>query len=186
MRMKNSILVLAAAFVFLFSPIKAGADPIPGEVVKAFAEAGLPLLKNSVSPIDFTVNFMDKESVKLSGLKGKVVFLNFWATWCGPCRGEMPSMESLYQKFKDKGLEIAAVNAGENSKDVGAFMKTNKLSFPAALDSSGDINARYGVRAIPTTVIIDRKGMIIARITGSLNWDSPKITAAFETLLAQK
>jgi thiol-disulfide isomerase/thioredoxin len=186
MPVKNSILVLAAVFAFLFSPIRAGADPIPDEVAKAFADAGLRLLKNSVSPIDFTINFMDKESIKLSGLKGKVVFLNFWATWCGPCRQEMPSMERLYQKFKDKGFEIAAVNGGENPKDVGAFMKTNKLNFPAALDKSGEIHTRYGVRAIPTTVIIDRNGMIIARITGTLNWDSPQIAAAFETLLARK
>jgi thiol-disulfide isomerase/thioredoxin len=160
------------------------ADPIAADVAKAFADAGLPVLKDSVRPIEFTLPLSEGGGEqKLSDLKGKVVFLNFWATWCGPCRVEMPSMETLYTAYKDQGLLVLAVNVQEQEKDVAAFMKNNKLTFPAALDKSGNVSTRYGVRAIPTTYIIGRDGRIISRISGSLRWDNPKTLAAFETLL---
>jgi thiol-disulfide isomerase/thioredoxin len=160
------------------------ADPVAPEVVRAFTEAGLPVLKDSVRPIEFTLPLLDDGTEqKLSALKGKVVFLNFWATWCGPCRIEMPSMETLYRKYREQGLDILAVNCQEQQRDVAAFMKNNKLSFPAALDRSGEVSMRYGARAIPTTYIIGRDGKIVSRITGSLSWDNPKIFAAFEALL---
>jgi thiol-disulfide isomerase/thioredoxin len=163
---------------------------IPAEVARAFAEAGLPVLRKKVPVIDFTVPLADfmtplatvkKQSLK--ALEGKVVFLNFWATWCGPCRQEMPSMEILYQRFKDRGFEVLAVNYQEGQKDVAAFMKIYKLSFPAALDSSGQVGGIYGIEAFPTTYIIDREGYIISRVVGSLNWNTPKLLAAFETLM---
>lgn len=160
------------------------ADPVAAEVAKAFAEAGLPVLKDSVRPIEFTLPLLDNGTEqKLSALKGKVVFLNFWATWCGPCRTEMPSMETLYRKYKERGLDILAVNSQEQQRNVASFIKTNKLSFPVALDRSGEVSMRYGVQAIPTTYIIGRDGKIVSRITGSLSWDNPKIFAAFEALL---
>jgi peroxiredoxin len=92
-------------------------------------------------------------------------------------------MEALHRRFKDRGLEILAVNYAESQGDVAAFMSTNKLSFPTAVDISGKINAVYGITAIPTTYIIDRNGAIISRIVGSLNWNTPKVLAAFDTLL---
>jgi thiol-disulfide isomerase/thioredoxin len=153
------------------------------DVQKSFKDAGLPVQSRRISPIDFTLPLLNTGSQKLSALKGKVVFLNFWATWCGPCRLEMPSMENLYSRFKDQGLEILAVNSGEGRNDVASFMKSNKLNFPAALDESGAISRQYGVQAIPTTFIIDREGEIISRVVGSLDWNNPKIIAAFEMLL---
>ncbi|AEF80121.1 TlpA disulfide reductase family protein [Leadbettera azotonutricia] len=169
--------------VLLLSPIAAFADPVPGDIAKAFADAGLPVLKDRINPIEFSLPLLDGKEQKLSALKGKVVFLNFWATWCGPCRVEMPSMENLYQRFKNQGLEILAVNCQEKNAEVLSFMKSNKFTFPATLDTSGSVSSRYGVRAIPTTCIIDRDGKIIIRVAGSLNWDNPKIIAAFEALL---
>ena len=120
----------------------------------------------------------------LKDLQGKVVFLNFWATWCGPCRDEMPSMEALYTQYKDKGLEIIAVNVRESSKEVLAFMNEYSLSFPAVLDSDGRVSNSYGIQAIPTSFIIDREGKIITRLVGSIDWDTPEIRAAIESLLA--
>jgi thiol-disulfide isomerase/thioredoxin len=178
---KYALLFLIA---FGIMPQAAHSDPVAAEVAKAFTDAGLPVLKDSVRPIDFTLPLLEGGAdQKLSALKGKVVFLNFWATWCGPCRTEMPSMETLYNRYKDRGLEILAVNCQEQQRDVAAFMKNNGLSFPAALDRSGEVSMRYGVRAIPATYIIGRDGKIISRITGSLLWDDPKIFAAFEILL---
>jgi thiol-disulfide isomerase/thioredoxin len=124
-------------------------------------------------------------SARLENYRGKVLFLNLWATWCGPCRAEMPSMEKLYQRFKDKGLDILAVNIQERKADVEAFMRRNKLTFPAALDEDGRIAQQYGVMGIPTSYILDRQGRVILRLVGSINWDDPKIFAAFEALLAE-
>jgi thiol-disulfide isomerase/thioredoxin len=152
-------------------------------VARAFAEAGLPVLKQRIASVDFSLPLVDKSSLALTNLSGKVVFLNFWATWCGPCRAEMPSMEALYQRFKDRGLEILAVNYGESEEVVSGFFEQYKFSFPAALDPAGQVNGLYGVGALPTTYIIDREGNILTRVVGSINWNTPELFAAFEALL---
>jgi peroxiredoxin len=95
----------------------------------------------------------------------------------------MPSMEALYRRFREKGLEILAVNHRENKKTVDAFTEQFGLSFPITLDPSGRINGIYGVSAFPTTYIIDREGMILTRVVGSLDWNTPEIFSLFETLL---
>jgi peroxiredoxin len=149
----------------------------------AFAKAGLPLLKDNRQPRDFTLKTLDGRSLTLSQLKGKVVFLNFWATWCPPCRAEMPSMEALYQQFKDAGLEVVAVDLQESVAEVKAFIADNKLTFPVALDTSGNVGNNYNTQSIPATYIIDRDGKILAQAVGSRNWNTPAITAAFQALL---
>ena len=160
------------------------------EMRAVFANAGLPLLNQKMEPRDFTLPIAASPSIpqtlvrtiSLGSLRGKVVFLNFWATWCPPCRDEMPSMESLYAKFRDRDFEILAVNSAERNADVYEFMTANNLSFPAVLDSSNAVNRLYGVQAIPTSYIIDRDGMIILRLVGSIDWDTPEIHAALELL----
>ena len=177
----------------LTASCKAKAQEVfPSDVVKAFADAKLPLLGKKITPRDFTLPLLPADSsvpqslmrtVSLSGLKGKVVFLNFWATWCGPCRAEMPSMEALYAKYKDRNFEILAVNSGEKISDVRAFMTANRLSFPVVLDTDGTVNRAFGIQAIPTSYLIDKDGMIIMRLTGSIDWNTPQIHAALELLL---
>jgi thiol-disulfide isomerase/thioredoxin len=182
--MKKHIIFVALVGVAVFvKPVPGAAQSVPASVVKAFADAGIPVPGNKIDPIDFTLPLLNGANQKLSDLKGKVVFLNFWATWCPPCRQEMPSMETLYQRFKGQGLEILAVDCQEESRDVSAFMRRNRLTFPAALDESGAVSGNYGIEAIPTTYIIDRSGKIILKVVGSLNWNNQKIIAAFETLL---
>jgi peroxiredoxin len=92
-------------------------------------------------------------------------------------------MEALYNRFKDKGLEILAVNCEESQEDVIYFMKNYGLTFPALLDEDGRVNGAYGIQAIPTTFLINRDGRIILRLVGSINWDTEKIHAAIESLL---
>ena len=156
------------------------------DMERIFADAGLRLLDPRPSPRDFTLPLASpepgRENLSLSELRGKVVFLNFWATWCPPCRDEMPSMESLYRRYKDEGLEIVAVNLRESREQVHAFMVDYGLSFPAVLDA-GRVGAAYGVQAIPSSFIINREGQIVARLVGSIDWDTPEIRAVFESLL---
>jgi thiol-disulfide isomerase/thioredoxin len=176
-----SLCLLAAARLVPQTP----GDRSPGlDVTAAFAQAGIPLLRRPVPPVDFLALLPDGKTIRLSELKGKVVLLNFWATWCGPCRAEMPSMETLYQRFKGRGLEILAVDCGETEREVNAFMGQFRLTFPAALDSSGKISGQYGITAIPSTFIINREGLIIARVVGSLNWNTPELRSAFDALLS--
>ncbi|MDR1637069.1 MAG: TlpA family protein disulfide reductase, partial [Treponema sp.] len=123
------------------------------------------------------------KSVTLSRLKGKVVFLNFWATWCGPCRVEMPGMEALHRRYREEGLEFVAVDIMENAVQVRDFMKNNGYTFPAFLDPGGSVSNSYGIQAVPTTYILDRDGKIIFFALGARNWDTPVIFTAFERLL---
>ena len=183
MRIFALVLSLAAITSFAFAGGGSEQNAIPPETLNALRRSGLQFMQSRVQPVDFTLSALDGSNVTLSDLKGKVVFLNFWATWCGPCEAEMPSMESLYQKLKDKGFVILAMNLRETNAQVSDFMKKYKLSFTALLDRTGRIGSLYGVQAIPTSYIIDRNGFIVARMIGSINWNTPDIIAAMETLL---
>jgi DsbE subfamily thiol:disulfide oxidoreductase len=174
---------LVAVCLFSACNAKAQSAVISG-TAKAFDDAGLRLLKERVSPRDFSLSLLEGETKSLSSYKGKVVFLNFWATWCGPCRIEMPSLEALYNKFSDKDLEILAVNCREDQAAVSSFLKNEGFTFPVLLDLNGRVSMNYGVQAIPTTFLIDRDGMIILRLVGSTDWDTAKIHAALESLLS--
>ena len=132
---------------------------------------------------DFTLKDIKGKQVTLKNLKGRVVFLNFWTTWCPPCRVEMPSMERLYQELKDKGLVMLAVDMQESEKLVKKFFKEFNLSFTALLDLDGDISFLYGIRGIPITYIIDREGKIIGKAVGPRDWSSQESVQLFQTLL---
>jgi len=184
--MKKVIILLcitSIGFMSLYAETQKGAASSDTSINSAFEKAGLPLLNGKQPVRDFELNLLDGSSVRLSDLKGKVVFLNFWATWCPPCRAEMPSMEALYQRFKDQGLEMIAVNMRENRDRVAGFMTEYKLTFPAALSLDGRIGNAYGVQYLPTTLIIDRNNEIILSFIGTKEWDTPEIIAAFELLL---
>jgi thiol-disulfide isomerase/thioredoxin len=180
---KFSVILTMTVFLLCACTAKAQ-SAAPSGTAKAFDEAGLRLLSSKVSPRDFSLSLLEGETKSLGSYKGKVVFLNFWATWCGPCRVEMPSIESLYNKYSDKGLEILAVNCSEDQATVRSFMKNEGFTFPALLDLDGRVSLNYGVQSIPTTFLIDRDGMIVLRLVGSIDWDTPKIHAALESLLS--
>ncbi len=174
---------IAGIAFFCLLPSTVFAQLRDNSVRGSFARAGLSVLKSKQPSLDFTLSDLNGNPVSLKSLRGKVVFLNFWATWCPPCRSEMPSMEILYRSYKDKGLEFLTVDVGEDREDVAAFIKEFKLSFPVVLDSSGRVSARYGVRGIPATFIIDRDGDIVAYATGSRDWSISEMFAAFDLLL---
>lgn len=161
-----------------------GPQGIPQEVAEALTEAGIQSLKERVPIVDFTLPLLEGGSITLSELEGKVVFLNFWATWCPPCREEMPSMEKLHQRFKGKDFVILAVDLQEDEKTVADFVKKYQLSFPVALDSGGRIGGTYGVRGIPTSYIVDQGGGIVGAAVGGKDWNSPEVVAAFELLMS--
>jgi thiol-disulfide isomerase/thioredoxin len=143
----------------------------------------LEVAKKAITPPEFELPSLGGANVKLESLKGKVVFLNLWATWCGPCRQEMPTMERMYKLLKAEGLEILAVDIQEEKAKVLAFAAQLGLSFPILLDSSGDVASQYNAYAIPTTYLIGRDGKIFARAVGARTWDSPEMIAMFRQVL---
>lgn len=121
----------------------------------------------SVAP-DFVLETLDGKTVKLSDLRGKGVFLNFWGTWCKPCEKEMPYMEAEYKNFKNKNVEILAVNISEGNLPVSKFVERKKLTFPILMDRKSEITNLYQVGPIPSTFLIDQNGKITKVITGAM------------------
>ena len=107
---------------------------------------------------DFTLKSNQGKNIRLQDLRGEVILLNFWASWCGPCRQEMPLMNDIYEEYKDLGFTILAVNVDEDSADADRFLKAVPVDFPVLYDSDSKISEMYQVDAMPTTVLIDRDG----------------------------
>ena len=143
-------------------------------------------LKERQAAPDFTLPDPRGKKVSLKDFRGKVVFLNFWATWCEFCKDEMPTMDRLYREFKDKGFEIVAVNVKDKRPDALAFVKQMKLTYPIVMDPEGEVGLLYGAFGMPTTYLIDRKGMVLARLWGPADWYSPGARNLIKGLLEQK
>lgn len=109
---------------------------------------------------DFTLETLDDGKVTLSELQGQVVVINLWATWCPPCRSEMPALERVWNEYRDDGLVMLAVNQREAPSRVSAFVDEFGLTFPVLLDRDGGVGARYHLRAYPTTFFVGRDGVI--------------------------
>ncbi len=148
------------------------------------ARLGIVSPSEQVAAPDFTLDEPAGSQVSLREFRGKLVFVTFWATWCIPCRAEMPAMEQLYQEFRGDGLVVAAVNFQDAPEAVQAFRKELRLTFPVALDRQGTVASAYGVRALPTTYLVDREGRIIGQSIGGRAWDSADAKAYFQQLLA--
>ena len=118
---------------------------------------------------DFTVQDLAGNTVTLSALKGQVVVINFWATWCGPCRLEMPALQAKYDDHKDDGLTVLAVNWGDTNEAAGVFVDELGLTFPVLMDPGDTVNNLYRVRGYPTTYFINRDGMIDQQHVGILS-----------------
>jgi thiol-disulfide isomerase/thioredoxin len=147
--------------------------------------AGLLGLREPTRIIDFTLEDLSGRTVSLSAFEGKVVLLNFWATWCGPCRAEIPSMQALYEELSPQGFEIVAVNLREPVSRVSPFVEQYGMTFPVLLDTTGEIGSVYGASSIPTTYVIDRRGFAVSGIIGSIEWDTQPMRTYLASLLAQ-
>lgn len=133
----------------------------------------------------FAVEDTAGKRVESGSFRGKLVVLNFWATWCPPCRLEMPSMERLYREFRDKGLEVVAMNFMETPEQVRAFAEDQKLSYPMLLDRRAEVAERYGVMRLPVTVLIGREGEVIAKAIGFKDWYKDDIRELVAALLGE-
>lgn len=130
----------------------------------------------------FVVSQRDGVMASLDNVKGQLVLLNFWATWCPPCRAEMPSIEALYKKTRDIPFTVMAVSVAENPATVEDFLANNPYTFPIYLDERGHASSSFVTRGIPTTFILDKQGRAIAGMIGSRSYDGPEMTALIREL----
>ena len=173
---------LAVGFVFILaSSLIVASDDESIEDLQA--ALGLKVFRQDVEAPDFELESLEGDMTALHSFRGKVVFLNFWATWCPPCRAEMPSMQKLYDNFKAEGLVVLGVDLQEGKDKVAKFMKKYDLSFPVVLDVAGRVGQQYSVRSIPSTYIIDRNGKVLAGVLGGREWDSSKSFEYFARIL---
>lgn len=158
------IVVLALSIGWaLLSRIPLSAAPTGG-ALPASPREGFP------AP-DFTLDLLGGGQVTLSELRGKVVMINLWASWCGPCRIEMPAIEKVYRAYEDQGFLVLGVNSTfqDSESDAAAFVRELGLTFPILLDRAGAVSRRYQLRALPSTYFVDRKGIIRSAVFGTMN-----------------
>jgi thiol-disulfide isomerase/thioredoxin len=122
----------------------------------------------------FSLKDLDGREVKLADLRGKVVLLNFWATWCPPCREEIPSMMRLNQAMAGKQFQMLAVSINEGgAQEVAAYFKQSGTNLPALLDPTQGVAKRYGLTGVPESFVIDKKGVILKKVVGTVDWSDP-------------
>ncbi len=132
---------------------------------------------------DFTLPTPEGKSFRLSDNRGKVVFVNFWATWCPPCREEMPAMERLWKQHRERGLVLVAVSVDSDTKLVAPFVNKGRFTFPVVLDPKLEAANAYGVRALPSSFIVDRQGHMTALALGPRPWDNDAAHSLIEALV---
>jgi len=134
---------------------------------------------------EFDGTTADGRTVSLASLRGKVILLNFWATWCQECRPEMPLFERLHREFAAQGLSVVGINAREGTAAIRGYAKELGLTFPLVLDVKGEINAAYGVIGLPATFLIGRDGRAVGRAIGPRDWGSASAKGIIQALLAE-
>ena len=171
------------------APTEAASSPDGGgagaeqRLTDRMQDLGFQLPSRAVQAVDFDLADLAGQLHSLRSYRGSVVFLNFWATWCAPCRIEMPDLQELHDELGgDENFTMLAINLQEDAAQVRRFAGELELSFQILLDSSGETSAAYGARTLPMSYIIDRDGAILARIIGVREWAAPEFAELFRAL----
>ena len=175
-----AVCVIVAFMTALNAP--AAERPALEELLKALNASGYPSV---MQPPEFSGFTADSRRVSLVGLSGRVVLLNFWATWCLECRAEMPAFERLHREFSVQGLAVVGINAREGTGTIREYAKELGLTFPLISDPTGKINSTYGVIGLPTTFFIGRDGRPVALAIGPREWSGKPARALIQALLAE-
>ncbi|GAB1484475.1 hypothetical protein MASR2M78_32930 [Treponema sp.] len=158
----------------------------PHSSVQDLAKLGFSVFPEPQDLPPFAVAGIKGGTTSISDFKGKYVFLNFWATWCPPCKKEMPSIQVLSDTLSGEDFSIFAISVGEKQETVTEFLKKNPYTFPIFLNPDNSLGSIFAGRGIPTTYIIDRRGRAIAGMIGSREWDDTETLSIFRSLLANK
>lgn len=167
--MKKNIFLTAFILFILYGNLYADSFK------ESLRDMDMQIIEGDVNYFDFSLKDINGKQVNLKDYQGKVIMLNFWATWCPPCRKEMPSMEVLYNKLKGRNFEMLAVNVQEDANTVKDFIIKNKYTFPVLVDPKAEAAVKYQARSIPTTYIIDTKGKLAGGFIGAKEWDTDNV-----------
>lgn len=170
-----------SAMALAMPPLAAASEPIMARP-EPVAERGM--VKVGDEAPNFQLRDLAGNMVSLSQLRGKVVLLNFWATWCGPCRIEMPAMEQLYRSYSRKDFEILAVSTDAQGASVTRpFQQEMGFTFPILHDADYRVGLMYGARSLPMTFMVDRNGIVRQKVPGARNWDAPEARELVQAML---
>jgi peroxiredoxin len=172
--------VLAAVLVLAVRP--AAPAPVLG-LAEAMKELDLIRPSRPRPALALSVPLVPSGSFRLAEQRGRVVMVNFWATWCAPCREEMPAMERLWRHYRERGFVIVAVSVDADAKRIPPFVAEHRLSFPIAHDPRMDAANAWGVRGLPTSFLVDREGTVTALALGPRAWDARPARALVEGML---
>jgi len=163
-------------------PIEGRADTDEKTVLQQMADLGFEPARKEAR-VDFELAAMDGTPRTLDDYAGSYVLLNFWATWCAPCRIEMPALERLHQELAERGLRVVGVDIGEETADVERFVEETGITFEIVIDHDLSTGRVYAARSLPMTYILDPEGTIVARAIGVRDWDSEPMRGMFATLI---
>jgi len=163
-----STVALTAGFIVLVFASVSSQSKVDYKVVPI-----LQPMKDAAPTPEFSLNTPDGKKISLRDFRGKVVLLNFWASWCEPCREEMPAMEKLYKEYKEKNFVVLAVAVKDRKQDTIDFVKDLKITYPIALDPEAQVGSLYGAWGLPATYLIGPKGEGLARGWGPAEWYGP-------------
>jgi peroxiredoxin len=173
--------------VLLIIAILAPCWAATGEMEKLFLSAKVQFLSSKNKAPEFSLEGLSGRRADLKQFKDKVVLLTFWATWCGPCKEEMPSLEALHQEFQGKDFTILTVSVdAEGAIPVEKFIARRGYTFYVLLDPKGTLLDLYRVEAIPTSFLLDKKGRVIGKALGARNWKSPEAISLVTRLIEEK
>ncbi len=164
--MRYLLVVLAFLFLTAEAPSPWGIDELVGKRAP-----------------DFVLMDMNEKPVSLSSLRGNVVLITFWATWCPPCRSEMPSLNRLYKEYANKGLSVLAVSTDRSASYVRDFLGKHPVDFPVLMDSDSKVSKQFRVFSMPTSFLLDKNGTILQRFLGEEEWDSAPIKGRVRAVL---
>ena len=179
------LLKLTIALLLHTSQVWANRSPLSEEVRAMLESERIDAPKVELAAADFEGILLNGQSFRLSDQKGKVVFLNFWATWCSPCLKEMPDMQEL-QKELDSKILVLAVGMGEEAERIEKFQKKHQFEFQILPDPEMTVTQLYGVRNIPITYLVNTSGIVVGRALGPRVWTRPKLLEFFENLAAEQ
>lgn len=168
-----SIAVKAAVFAVVVGAL----------VLALFGDIATPLVRRGADAPDFDLPRLDEGRITLGELEGRIVLVNFWATWCRPCEEEIPAMERLYEALAPDGFELVAVSVDQDRSEVEAFQRRLGISFPIALDPDQVVSRRYQTTGYPESLLVDASGRVVERYVGPRDWDHPSYVERIRRLM---
>ncbi len=169
--------LFAAGLWFVVGSDESASPVVRGAIAPAFS---LPRLAVAADPPRVAVDSTD--SFELAALSGRVVLVNFWATWCEPCEQELPAMERLYQRLPRDRFELVAVSIDDEDAKVAEFVKRYSLTFPIVMDRDKKVSEAYQTMGVPESLLLDRSGHVVERYVGPREWDAPEYVERIEAL----